>query len=718
MSFPVENVGFIDFETRGPVSIKTVGAYRYVLTSWPIMLAFALGGEPVEIIETANLDVGLTWADMPDEFMDFHARVERGEAVWCAHNAAFDKAVWNSAPGFPKLEAWMIIDTMAQIAASGLPGALDQAAKRAGTARKDSAGKKLIELFSMVGSRATIATHPDEWLMFGDYCANDVEAMRDLFLSTAQLSLREWQEYWSAERVNERGVMIDIPLCLQATKLATVDRDHCDAALIRLTGGLVGAVTQVQRMTKWLDANLDPGGRAILTLESEEDGEEDEDDENESKQSLARDRIDLLLAYLADKPELDACRRVLEIRKFGGSTTPAKFKRMVDQQVGGALFGQYVFNGAAQTGRFSSRGGPQLHNLMRTALDYELDAIDALLSGCSHAQLAALGGDGLPVARKLSMLIRPAIIARPGKVLVWSDLSQIEARVLPWLAKSDAADKRLQIFRDVDADPTLPDLYTVSAAEMMGIEPAAVDKPTRQRGKVSELALGFGGAENALQRMAANYGIRFDDDVARDLVARWRKANPWARRFWGAHNADESYGLWGAFNRALEQPETIQTAGRINYVCISYLGGWTVFCELPSGRLLCYRNVRTVTIETKGRDGLVSRRSQLVFDRGFGTMKLWHGILAENVTQAVAADILRGTIARLDDDPALDWMPVVIHTHDEIVTEPDFEDAERARSELAAAMRAGFSWSTDLPINSDESTAFHYSKTENKTVVW
>jgi DNA polymerase len=366
---------------------------------------------------------------------------------------------------------------------------------------------------------------------------------------------------------------------------------------------------------------------------------------------------------------------------------------------------------------------------MRTALKYELDAIDLVKAGGSHADLAALGDDPTPVARKLSMLIRPAIVARPGRVLIWSDLAQIEARVLPWLAKSNLAGARLEYFRQVDADPSLPDLYTVSAAEMFHVttEEVEADKKLppeasqgfRQRGKIAELALGFGGGFNALQKMAANYGIRFDDDLAKDIVGRWREANTWAPIFWGKHGGHDSHGLWGAFNTALEQPGVTCNAGRVSYVCMPYLGRKAVFCVLPSGRALCYRNVRLERTEILDAEGKVTGiETNLVFDRGFGSQKIWHGILCENVTQACAADILRGTIARLEDDQGLEWMPAIGHTHDELIVEPVEAHGDRARATLRQIMQRGFDWSQGLPLSSDESAAYHYSKSESGDIIW
>src|SRR5262249_13587223 len=164
--------------------------------------------------------------------------------------------------------------------------------------------------------------------------------------------------------------------------------------------------------------------------------------------------------------------------------------------------------------------------------------------GCDHAALAAASPIDMPVARKLALIVRPAFIAAPGKVFVWSDWSATEARITPWLAASSGGEKVLDIFHANDADPTQPDVYTIAAADVLHKDPNAVTKTERGIGKVSTLALGFGGSVGALQGMALNYRIHLEDAEARRIVAAWRAANPWAPEFWGDHRNGESFGLW------------------------------------------------------------------------------------------------------------------------------------------------------------------------------
>ena len=237
------------------------------------------------------------------------------------------------------------------------------------------------------------------------------------------------------------------------------------------------------------------------------------------------------------------------LRMYGAGTSPLKFARLAAQQVGGVLRDQYRFAGAGQTGRMSSKGA-QIQNLTRDVLGEngaaEAPLFDAIADGCSYADLVAASPVDVPAARKLALIVRPALVAGPGKVFVWSDWSAIEARISPWLAASEGADGVLDIFRANDRDPSLPDIYIIAAANVLHKELSAISRPERQIGKVICLSLGFGGSIGALKSMALTYRIYFEDAEARRIVDAWREANPWAREFWGAHRDEESFGLWGA----------------------------------------------------------------------------------------------------------------------------------------------------------------------------
>lgn len=305
-----------------------------------------------------------------------------------------------------------------------------------------------------------------------------------------------------------------------------------------------------------------------------------------------------------------------------------------------------------------------------------------------------------PVSRNLSWLIRPALIAGPGKTLVWGDWSAIEARVLPWLSASPGGEKVLDVFRASDADPDLPDPYQIEAGRIYSCDPTGVTKPQRQVGKVAVLALGFGGTEGALTNLATNYGIYLEENQKHEIVETWRRARPWARTFWDS--------VWEAALNALETPGGTFTAGRVAfYYDASYLRG-TLFCALPDGRLLSYPKIRWEKREVEDKKtGELVTRTQLVYTKGYGRAAAWFGKFAENVTQATAGSILRRTLVRLDHHS-----DIVAHTHDEIVREVEDvpEIIALTKGTLLGEMEINDVWDQGLPLKAEVTENWYYSK--------
>lgn len=317
--------------------------------------------------------------------------------------------------------------------------------------------------------------------------------------------------------------------------------------------------------------------------------------------------------------------------------------------------------------------------------------------------------------KALSRLIRPTITAPEDHMFVWGDWSNIEARGLPWLAKDE---ERLDVFRKIDADPeNEPDVYLRAAAGMYHHDPYALleghktkdpeVKALRQKGKIAELALGFSGGGGALQSMAANYGMMFGTEEAADIVSRWRAANEWAEEFWNE--------VFDAFLSAVKNPDgTMYPAGRVNYQGITMTDGeiWVV-CILPNGYPLMYRNVRErkdVTYDEFDPTEVVSVDYKLSFESEKGIKFVWRGLLVENITQAACAAILREALLYLDQ-PGFDFMPVVAHTHDEIVTLVKIANVEAAKVRLNEVMTIDQGWHDGLPLGVDIVSHSWYSKT-------
>src|SRR6516225_8438073 len=719
--FKADDLIWTDFEVYGgALDLKAAGTYRYVAeaSTRAIVLAYAIGNAPAL---TWHADGAiLDWDNAPDEL---RATFERG-ATFAAWHAGFDAAVLNYATlGFPLLAPERVIDPMIQAGVSNLPTDLERASRALGGAGKQKDGKALIRMFSIEG--ASPSEHPVEWERYLAYARQDVEAMREVYRRTRPLPRTEWEQYWAFEHINRRGVTLDLPYVRRAAALAAQDAVASGRRLVELTGGAVTRVTQAGRIATWLRDNLaDAAMREVLMVGVPAADEDDANAETDQEFSVARDRVARVLAMLDAKrangglsvDEVKALE-VAAIRLYGAGASPKKFARLEAQQVEGVLRGQYRFAGAGQTGRMTSRGA-QIQNLTRDVLGddgaAESPLVEAIAKGCDYATLVAADPVDMPATRKLALIVRPALVAGPGKLFVWSDWNAIEARTTPWLAASEGAERVLDAFRANDRDPSLPDSYTIAAADVFHKDVRAATKPERQVGKVVVLACGFGGGVGALKDMALSYRIHLDDAEARRIVDAWREANPWAREFWGAHRDGESFGLWGAAMSAWELPGRITTAGRIAFVFRDdYLGG-TLFMALPSGRLLTYPRPRWREVEVLGKDGKPTgeKRAEMSIRRAHGRAKLWHGTLAENATSATAADLLRATAVRIETDPALAFMPIRMSTHDELAVEVDSARAEEAKAILRREMLTLPAWAEGLPLQSEESVCARYTKSK------
>ncbi|HVI68265.1 MAG TPA: hypothetical protein VM910_37650 [Bradyrhizobium sp.] len=729
--FNPDDIVWFDFEAHGgALDLKAAGAFRYATaaSTYANALAYAIGTSPAQ---TWHADGKiLDWDFAPD---NLRAAFERG-AIFAAWNATFDSCIWNFATlGFPFLAPERVIDVMVQAGVSNLPIDLESASRYLGGAGKQKDGKQLIRLFCIEGANPQQCCA--EWERFLAYARQDVTAMRDVYRKTRLLPQEEWQQYWAFEHINRRGVTLDMAFVRNAAALAAEDAVAIGVRLAVLTDGAANKVTQAKRIATWLHDNLtDAAMREILivgvpTDDDDDggggDGAADKSDEEEPPEfSLRRDRVARVLAMLDAKrangglnPDEVKAHEVATLRLYGAGAAPKKFARLEAQQIDGVLRGQYRFAGAGQTGRLTSRGA-QIQNLTRDVLGADGAAegplVEAIANGCDYATLAAAGPVDVPPARKLALIVRPAIAAELGKLFAWSDWSMIEARLTPWLAASEGAERALDVFRANDRDSSLPDSYVIAAANVFHKDVRAITDWERSVGKVVILACGFSGSVGALKAMALSYRIHFEDAEARRIVDAWRAANPWAEEFWGAHRDGESYGLWGAAMTAIEVPGLVTRAGRLAFVFHSeYLGG-TLFMVLPSGRLLTYPRPKWREVDVLDKDGNPTgeKRTEMSIRRAHGRAKLWRGTLCENAVSGTAADILRITATRIETNPALAWMPIRMTTHDEILCEVDAARADEAKAILRREMLTLPDWAEGLPLQSKESVGARYSKSK------
>jgi len=711
------NLVFWDFEDRSPVDIRK-GAYRRAIESEAILLSYAIGTGPVQLVDRGGR--GLTWDDFPDDLKEaFHAGKK-----FCAFNAGYDRCVWNYAvPGSPFLAPAQVVDARAAALAHNLPDDLQACSTRLGGPGKQKDGKKLIARFCGVNA-VTASDAPEDWEKFCTYAIRDTFELRRVFMAMQPaLTAYDWAVYHANEVINDTGAGVDLQFCQEAARLAAEEEVRIGHRLTELTDGIITSINQHLRIAKWIHDRLPfAEAREMMSMVFKEEAEDGSDEAmvERVKLTVKRGVVERLLDFLRAKGCNDwVLMELLELREFGASAAPKKFKAILDQHIDGRLFGQFMFNGAGQTGRFSGRG-VQLQNLTRTTLgkdasdDYgywEESTVALIADGCTLDELAGHGAGEVP-ARKLALTIRPAFCAHGSRTLVKADYRQIEARVLPWLSKSRGGEELLESFRRSDRDPNAPDLYKVTAAGMVHKPAAEIGKEERQRGKVAVLACGYQGGRNALHAMAAAYRLHFSDTEAQAIVDAWRAANPWAPEFWGKHNRDESYGLFGAARQAMETPMLPVRVGRVRFVFIPGRRDGMLLCILPSGRPLIYPScrMRDYDVVDKVSKQVIDTRHGLTFRRARGIIALYGGRFAENVTQAAAADLLREAIVRL----VAEGYQVISHSHDEIVVECERADVEKTKAALAAAMTFDRDWAAGLPLAVDISERWYYSAAKQR----
>lgn len=713
----IDRYCFIDTETLSAADLKATGIYPYSADpSFRVMIVtYAIGDGPVKIWRQEQAHAGgwLDWMEAPEDLWQFAERVDAGEAWFVAWNAAFDRLALSRGV---REGSWLrpehFLDAMAQAVRSHLPPDLAGAGKIArAEVQKRPEGKRLIQQFC-APPFANPADDPAAWQAFCEYALDDIPPMRTVWQATLPLSRVEWEQYWASERVNDRGMPVDRDFVQAASELAEENARRASADIQRLTSGAIQTVNQNQALCDWVLDRLDhlSEAKVILLREVTEEQEEEGDGVKRlEKYSLERSRVEDLIAYLERLDEEQGLTddewqvyQVLQVRAYGASATPRKFTKALPMlTTDDRLCGQYVFNGAAATGRFSSRG-LQIHNLTRSTVGnqtVELAVIDQVQDRVPFDVFAEWG----PVGRTLSRLIRPMFVAPDGMKMIWADYSAIEARVLPWLGEAYGGKAVLDIFRANDADPSLPDIYKRQAGSILGKDAKDVTKAERQsHGKVPVLSLGFGGGKGALFNMARAYGASFTDGEAGEIVTKWREVNPWARLYW-----DDTWeaAIWCMHNPG--QPRAV--GSRLTYVYLSdYMHG-TLACILPDGRPLLYPVIKWETRERKDKiTGKVEIKEQLTYRRGYGRAALWYGTLVENAVQAVAGSLLRHVIWRLDrEHPQL----VVGHTHDEVIGLVPTQHAAAGREALKTAMLDLPAWAEGLPIAAEDTESFYYTKT-------
>ena len=586
-----------------------------------------------------------------------------------AHNAAFERLIfWYVLQVEFKLEQFYC--TAAQARANCAPGSLEDVGRFAGaTMKKDHRGGQLIRALSIPQPDGEFRQDAKLMQEMVDYCEQDVRAMRSIAQAQRPLSAEELADYHVNERINDRGVLLDRPLALAAVRYAEAELTEIQDLVAEVTHGEIKSVRS-PKMKKWVLDRVGPQAVAVATVMK--DGVE--------KLSIDKNvRANLLVLAGENADEVPSeVAEVIQCADDLWASSVAKFQRAAaladaeDFRVRGA----FVFSGGSATGRASSFG-LQVHNFPRKCA-----ADPALVRQAMVRGHRIVPDHGRRVTDVLKGMLRPSLMASKGKRLVVADWAAIEARVTPWASDSTFGANKLAIFAKGE------DVYKHNAMATFHVGYGDVNTDQRQIGKVQELACGFAGGVGAFASMGRIYGLMMSESDAKRMVDAWRRANKWAVPYWS--------GLEETYMRAMRNKNREFSVGRITYL----FDGLHLWYALPSGRVLCYPFAR---FNEEGDLTYAKASWKPAADaKEWPRARLWRGLACENITQAVANDLLRYALRQLDD--------VVLHIHDEIVLEVPEADAEAAAERLVQIMCEPPPWASGLPLNAEVAIMERYGK--------
>jgi len=647
---------FLDTETYSPVPI-THGTHRYAEEAEVLLVAVAVDDQPTEVWDT---QLRPTWK------RDLQSLIDAAERI-VIHNSHFDRTILRHVGVDAPVEK--IRDTMVQALAHSLPGSLGTLCDVLGVPTdkaKDKAGKKLIQLFTkprpknMKLRRADSASHPAEWAEFIEYARLDVDAMRDVYgrMPNWNNSLSERQLWRIDQRVNDRGIAIDLELARGAVRAFRRTSGTLAARAAELTSGYVKKLTQGTRFLRYL-----------------------EDFHNFVPENLTKGVVAGLLAGDSLTPEV---RELLEIRQQASATSPAKYKVLLDATSSdGRLRGTLQFCGASRTGRDAGRIF-QPQNLPRPTMDADVieTGIAAMKMDCEELMFNN-------VTDLCSSAVRGCLVAPEGRKLVIADLSNIEGRVLAWLAGEDW---KVKAFADFDRGVG-HDLYVVAYAKGFNVDPEEVvenkkngDGSMRQYGKTMELACGYQGGVGAFRVMGGPAVAAMSDDDIQPLVSAWRKAHPNVVKLW--------HGVERAAKDAIRKPDELSMYDKLQF---DMKDGW-LRIRLPSDRYLSYPKAEI-------DDGRIVFDGTNQYTRKWERVETYGGKLVENIVQAVARDVFMTGMVGAEQH----GYGVCIRVHDELITEvPDTADYTVA--ELSSIMATKPSWAVGLPLAAAGFETYRYKK--------
>jgi DNA polymerase len=648
----------IDVETRSSVDLGKSSVYRYVES--PdfdiLLLGYSIDGGEVHAVDLAQGE------EIPSEVIS--ALTDDRVCKW-AFNAAFERiclSEWMRRNGYPLDNEYYSIPedtcmayldpagwycTMVWSAYLGLPLSLKDAGAALGLDKqKLSEGKELIKYFCVPGKdglRHLPTDAPDKWERFKVYNLRDVETEMAIQERLGNFPVPDevWEQYHLDQQINDRGIAVDMTLVRNAIAIDESSKAELNTKLQELT--MLDNPNSVQQMKAWLAAN---------GLETD---------------TLGKKQVVELL-----KTAPEPLKSVLVLRQQLAKSSVKKYQAMENSVCAdGRVRGCFQFYGA-RTGRWAGRN-IQLQNLPQNKMPDLEQARNLVRAGDYDA--VRLLYDSTPDV--LSQLIRTAFVPRAGSTFLVADFSAIEARVIAWLADEQW---RQQVFAEGK------DIYCASASQMFGVpvEKHGVNAHLRQKGKIAELALGYGGSVGALKAMGA-IEMGLSEEELKPLVDAWRTANPKIVKLWWA--VDE------AVMKTIRSKTTTKTHG-ILFSCRSGV----LFITLPSGRQLAY---------VKPRIGENQFGSPAATYMGMNSVKKWDRIesygpkFVENIVQAISRDILCCAMQTLR------CCSIVAHVHDELIIEAD---PRMSLEVVCEQMGRTPPWAQGLQLRADGYAAPFYKK--------
>lgn len=652
----------IDIETRSDKDISKCGVYAYTDTPYfdILLFAYSIDGQPVQVADTANGE------EIPENVL---AVLADENVVKRAFNCNFERVCLSKylRENYPQYfqnysisedtvgdylspESWHC--SMIHARTLGLPSSLAEVGKVLGIEQqKMTEGKALIKFFCVpydtIGSVPQFHSptdYPDKWEIFKAYNKRDVEAELEIDRKLSRFPVPDflWKEFYLDQEINDRGILVDMQLADKAICLDEEAKEELTTEMQMLTG--VENPNSVYQLLDWLEK------------------------QGYKSDSLGKAQVQELI-----KTAKEPVKSVLQMRLQLSKSSVKKYTAMKNTACSdNRARGMFSFYGASRTGRWAGRN-VQLQNLPQNHLPDLTEARELVKYG-SFEDIQMLYDD---VPDTLSQLIRTAFISRLNMKFIVADFSAIEARVIAWLAGEEW---RIKAFANGE------DIYCASASKMFGVPVVkhGENGQLRQKGKVAELACGYGGSVGAMKAMGAD-SLGLSDAELKQIVTDWREASP--------HITE----LWWAVDRAVKKAIKEKTATETHRLKFSYEAGF-LFIQLPSGRRLAY---------AKPRIGENRFGGESVTYMGINTQKKWDrletfgGKLTENICQSIARDLLMYSMQTLSQ------CFIVAHVHDEMIIEAP---KDMSLEEVCQQMARTPKWAEGLILRADGYECEFYKK--------